>query len=77
MGFPLEVVGVGKQEITCRIHSKYVDNIDLKTETDDLDGKISKSYAVLKKTTLKTDFGCESYALLKKCINSNQRTMWW
>jgi hypothetical protein len=46
MRFPLEVVGAGKQEITCRIHIKYVDNMDLKTETDDLDGKISKSYAV-------------------------------
>jgi hypothetical protein len=49
MGFPLEVVGAGKHEITCRIYIKYVDNMDLKTETDDLDGKISKSYAVLKK----------------------------
>jgi hypothetical protein len=26
--------------------------------------------------TLKMDFGCESYALLKKCINGNQRAMW-
>jgi hypothetical protein len=43
MRFPLEVVGAGKQEITCIIHIKYEDNIDLKTETDDLDGKISKS----------------------------------
>jgi hypothetical protein len=42
----LEVVGVGKQEITCRSHIKYADNMDLKTETDDLDGNISKSYAV-------------------------------
>ena len=49
MRFPLEVVVVGKQDITCRSHIKYVDNMDLKTETDDLDGKISKSYAVLKK----------------------------
>jgi hypothetical protein len=49
MRFPLEVVGAGKQEITCRSHIKYADNMDLKTETDDLDGKISKSYAVLKK----------------------------
>jgi hypothetical protein len=46
MRFPLEVVGAGKQEITCRIHIKYADNMDLKTETNDLDGKISKSYAV-------------------------------
>jgi hypothetical protein len=36
MRFSLEVVGVGKQEITCRIHIKYADNMDLKTETDDL-----------------------------------------
>jgi hypothetical protein len=25
---------------------------------------------------LKTDFGCESYAFLKKGINGNQRAMW-
>jgi hypothetical protein len=43
MGFPLEVVGVGKQKITRRSHIKYVDNMDLKTETDDLDGKILKN----------------------------------
>jgi hypothetical protein len=43
MRFPLEVVGVGKEKITGRIHIKYVDNMDLKTETDDLDGKISKN----------------------------------
>jgi hypothetical protein len=49
MRFPLEVVVVGKQDITCRIHIKYADNVDLKTETDDLDGKISKSYAVFQK----------------------------
>ena len=30
-----------------------------------------------KKTALKTDFRCESYALLKKCINGNQMTTWW
>jgi hypothetical protein len=46
MRFPLEVVGASKQKITGRIHIKYVDNMDLKTETDDLDGKISKNYAV-------------------------------
>jgi hypothetical protein len=74
MRFPLEVVVAGKQDITCRSHIKYADNVDLKTETDDLDGKISKSYAVLKKTALKTDFRCESYALLKKGINGNQLT---
>jgi hypothetical protein len=49
MIFPLEVVGVGKKNITCRIHIKYVDNMDLKTKNDDLDGKSSKHYAVLKK----------------------------
>jgi hypothetical protein len=30
MGFPLEVVGVGKKKIIGRIHIKYVDNMDLK-----------------------------------------------
>jgi hypothetical protein len=46
MRFPLEVVVVGKKDITCGIHIKYVDNMDLKTKTDDMDGNISKSYAV-------------------------------
>jgi hypothetical protein len=45
MGSPLEVVVVGKHDNTCRSHIKYVDNADLKTETNDLDGKISKSCA--------------------------------
>jgi hypothetical protein len=58
MTFPLEVVIASKQDSTCRSHIKYADNVDLKTETDDLDGKRSKSYLVLKKTTLKTDFRC-------------------
>ena len=49
MGFPLEVVVAGKHDNTCRSHIKYVDNVDLKPETNDLDGKISKSCAVLKK----------------------------
>ena len=49
MGFPLEVVVVGKHDSTCRSHIKYVDNANLKPETNDLDGKISKIYAVLKK----------------------------
>jgi hypothetical protein len=39
----MEVVGVGKQKIIGRSHIKYVDNMDLKIETDDLDGKISKN----------------------------------
>jgi hypothetical protein len=56
MRFPLEVVVVGKKDGTCRSHIKYVDNVDLKTEIDYLDGKSSKSCTVLKKTTLKTDF---------------------
>jgi hypothetical protein len=46
MRFPFEVVGDGKQKITGRIHIKYVDNMDLKIEIDDLDGKISKNYVV-------------------------------
>jgi hypothetical protein len=49
MIFILEVVVAGKNDITCRSHIKYAYNVDLKTETDDLDGNISKSYAVLKK----------------------------
>jgi hypothetical protein len=49
MRFPLEVVVVGNKDITCRIHIKYADNMDLKTKNNDLDGKSSKSYAVLKK----------------------------
>ena len=51
MGFPLEVVVAGKHDSTCRSHIKYVDSMDLKNKTNDLDGKISKSYAVLKKGT--------------------------
>ena len=66
MGSPLEVVVAGKHYSTCRSHIKYADNADLKIETNDLDGKISKSYAVLQKISLKTDFRCESYALFKK-----------
>jgi hypothetical protein len=31
MGFQLEVVVAGKQDITCTSHIKYVDNADLKT----------------------------------------------
>jgi hypothetical protein len=58
MRFPLEVVVAGKEDNTCRIHIKYLDNVDLKTETDDLDGKSSKSYVVLKTTALKMDFQC-------------------
>ena len=58
MGSPLEVVVAGKHDSTCRSHIKYVDNADLKPKTNDLDGKISKSCAVLKKTALKTDFRC-------------------
>ena len=42
MRFPLEVVGAGKQKITGRSHIKYANNMDLKTETDDMNGKISK-----------------------------------
>ena len=49
MGSPLEVVVAGNHDSTCRSHIKYVDNVDLKTETNDLDEKISKNYAVLKK----------------------------
>jgi hypothetical protein len=43
MGFPLEVVGVGKKNIIGRIHIKYTNNMDLKTESNDLYGNISKN----------------------------------
>jgi hypothetical protein len=46
MRFPLEAVVVGKQDSTCRSHIKYADNVDLKNETDNLDGKSSKIFAV-------------------------------
>jgi hypothetical protein len=74
MGSPLEVVVTGKHDSTSRSHIKYVDNVDSKPETNDLDGKISKSCAVLKKMALKTDFRCESYAPFKKGIHGNQIT---
>jgi len=66
MGSPFEVVVAGKPDRTCRSHIKYVKNADLKIETNDMDGKISKSCEVLKKTALKTDFRDESYAPFKK-----------
>jgi hypothetical protein len=56
MGSPLEVVVAGKHDSTCRSHIKYIDNVDLNTETNDLDGNILKICAVSKKTVLKTDF---------------------
>jgi len=43
MEFPLEVVGVGKKNITEGIHIKYADNMDLKIESDDFDGNILKN----------------------------------
>jgi hypothetical protein len=42
MGFSLEVVGVGKQKIR-RNHIKYAENMDLKSETDGLNGNILKN----------------------------------
>jgi hypothetical protein len=42
MRFPLEVVSVGKQNITRIIHIKYEDNVDLKAKTNDLDGRYRK-----------------------------------
>jgi hypothetical protein len=74
MRFPLEVVVAGKQNSTSRSHIKYLDDMELKTKTDYMDGKSSTNYAVLKKLALKTDFQCESYAILKKDINGNQLT---
>jgi hypothetical protein len=49
MRFPLEVIVSSKQDSTCRNHIKYADNVNLKTKTNDLDGKSSKSYSFLKK----------------------------
>ena len=49
MRFSLEVVGASNQKIIGISHIKYVDNLDLKTKTDNMDGKISKTYVVLKK----------------------------
>jgi hypothetical protein len=46
MRFPLEVVVVGKEDITCRIHIKYAYNMELKPKNDDLYGTSSKTYAV-------------------------------
>ena len=46
MRFKLKVVCASKKTITGKRHIKYVDNMDLKTETDDLNGNISKNYAV-------------------------------
>jgi hypothetical protein len=43
MRFPLEVVSVGKKSVTGRSNIKYVDNLGLKTEIDDLDGNIFKN----------------------------------
>jgi hypothetical protein len=43
MRFPFEVVRSSKQKVNERIYIKFVDNMDLKFETDVLDGNISKS----------------------------------
>ena len=43
MGIQFEVVGAGKKKIIGKIHIKYVDNMDLKTKIDGLDGRISKN----------------------------------
>ena len=46
MRYPLEVVSVGKQKIIGKTHIKYVNNMDLKIETNDLYRNISKNYAI-------------------------------
>jgi hypothetical protein len=43
MVFSLKLVGDGNINITGRIHIEYENNMDLKNQTHDLDGKISKS----------------------------------
>jgi hypothetical protein len=63
MGFPLGVVGVGKQKITGRIHIKYVDNMDLKNWNWWDGWKYLEKLGGFKKRALKTDFECESYVL--------------
>jgi hypothetical protein len=64
MGFPLEVVGAGKKTITRRIHIKYVYNMDLKKlKLMRWMERSQKIKRFKKKMALKTDFGCESYAL--------------
>jgi hypothetical protein len=46
MRFPLKVVDASKKNITRRSHIKYSNNMDLKIETGDLNGKILKHWAV-------------------------------
>jgi hypothetical protein len=43
-----------------------------KYEIEGQDGNISKKIGCLKKIALQMDFGCESYAFLKKDINDKQ-----
>jgi len=50
--------------------------MDSKDETVCLDVKILKKIGFLKKKAHKTNFGYESYALLKKSINNNQISTW-
>jgi hypothetical protein len=50
--------------------------MDLKYETNVLDRNLYKKIGCLKKIALKMNFGCESYALLKKGTNGNQRAKW-
>ena len=45
-------------------------------ETNYLDAKSSKKYAVLKKTALKTDFGWWSYAWSNKMLKMSPIVMW-
>jgi hypothetical protein len=61
--------------ITRRSHIKYAKNMHLKSETNGLDGILLEN-RLFKKNALKTNFRCESYSLLKKGINGNQRSIW-
>ena len=47
-----------------------------KMETNYLDAKSSKKYAVLKKMALKTDSGWRSYALSKKMLKMSSIVTW-
>jgi len=64
MGFPWEVLGTNKENITRVIHIKYVENMDLNYETNGFDEMLLKN-RLLKTNCSETNFGCESYTILK------------
>ena len=64
MGFPWEVLGTNKENITRIIHIKYVENVDLNYETNGFDEMLSKN-RLLKTNCSETNFGYENYTILK------------